>query len=209
DIGLLRSTILPSFTLHTTLDIAAFIAAKATNRAELKDWVWPTSQLLNAWWSALGHQIYHHQLSPQTAWSSLSWTDKVLLTAVTAWATRLFARIAARSLTRGTDDPRYEQMKKADPKGFWLNALWGQYLPEAAVLTLVSLPFTVPFRGEGSLLKMDGDVRAVVRALGVAAFGAGFALEVLADEQLRGHKERRGTGDLCTTGVWSIVRHPK
>ncbi|PYH91323.1 DUF1295-domain-containing protein [Aspergillus ellipticus CBS 707.79] len=207
DIGLLRSTILPSFTLHTTLDIATFIAAKATNRAELKDWCWPTSQVLNAWWSAIGHQVYQHNISPQTAWSGLTYTDKLLLSLVTAWGTRLFARVASRSITRGKDDPRYEQLKQQDPKGFWWNALWKQYLPEAVFLTLVSLPFTVPFKLTASSLDLDSDVQATVRALGVALFGTGFALEVLADEQLKLHKED-GRMDLCRTGVWSIVRHP-
>ncbi|PYI08754.1 DUF1295-domain-containing protein [Aspergillus sclerotiicarbonarius CBS 121057] len=206
DIGIFRSTILPSFTLHTTLDLAAFIASKATDRAEIKDWCWPSSQVLNAWWSAIGHQVYYHNISPQTAWSTLSWTDKVLLACVTVWGTRLFTRIASRTITRGKDDPRYDQLKKEDPQGFWTSALWKQYLPEAAFLTLISLPFTVPFRLTSSTLALDSDVQSAVRAIGVALFGAGFALEVMADAQLERHREERT--DLCRHGVWSIVRHP-
>ncbi|GLA28793.1 DUF1295 domain protein [Aspergillus phoenicis ATCC 13157] len=206
DIGIFKSTILPSFTLHTTLDIAAFIASKATDRAEIKDWCWPSSQVINAWWSAIGHQVYYHNISPQTAWSTLSWTEKVLLTCVTVWGTRLFTRIASRTITRGKDDPRYDQLKKEDPNGFWTSALLKQYLPEAAFLTLIALPFTVPFRLTSSTLSLDGDVQSAVRAIGVALFGAGFALEVMADAQLELHRQERT--DLCKHGVWSIVRHP-
>lgn len=103
-------------------------------------------------------------------------------------------------------------MKKQDP-GFWDNALWKVFLPEAAALTIISLPFTVPFRMPGldvlDLGRCCGgvDVAGAARTLGVAVFGVGFALETLADLQLGLYKHKRG--DLCREGVWSVVRHPK
>ncbi|PYI29195.1 DUF1295 domain protein [Aspergillus indologenus CBS 114.80] len=206
ELGILRSTLLPSFALHTTLDLAAWAASRATDKAELKDWNWPASQVINAWWSAVGHQVFYNNVAPQTAWRALSWTDKTLLTLVTAWGTRLFARIAARTLRRGADDARYVQRKTQNPVGFWKEMLWKQYLPEAAFLTLISLPFTLPFRLASPSVALDADVQAALRAFGVGLFGAGFALEVLADGQMEAHRAERQ--DLCRSGVWSIVRHP-
>lgn len=205
DVGILKSTLLPSFTLHTGFSIASFIAARATDRGELKDFAWPSSQVANAWWSAVGRQMCHDGVRFCTAWRTLPWTEKVLLSSVTLWGTRLFYRIASRSVARGRDDPRYDQLKAKDP-GFWKSAFWKLFLPEAVFLTFISLPFTLPFRLTASTLDLSADAAGTVRALGVALFSAGFTLEAMADAQLEMHRQERT--DLCRHGVWSIVRHP-
>ncbi|KAB8266199.1 hypothetical protein BDV32DRAFT_115241 [Aspergillus pseudonomiae] len=205
DIGIFKSTILPSFTLHTGLSIASFIAAKTTDKGEIKDWCWPSSQVINAWWSAVGRQIFYENVSFSTTWKALPWTEKVLLSCVTIWGTRLFYRISKRTITRGKDDPRYDEMKSKDPE-FWKSAFFKQFLPEAVFLTLITLPFTLPFRLTGSSLNLSTDTAATIRGLGVALFSAGFAMEAMADCQLELHRQERT--DLCRHGVWSIVRHP-
>ncbi|RAQ49375.1 DUF1295 domain protein [Aspergillus flavus] len=205
DVGIFKSTILPSFTLHTGLSIASFIAAKTTDKGEIKDWCWPSSQVINAWWSAVGRQMFYENVSFSTAWKAIPWTEKVLLSCVTIWGTRLFYRISKRTITRGKDDPRYDEMKSKEP-GFWKSAFLKQFLPEAVFLTLITLPFTLPFRLTGSSLNLDTDTAATIRGLGVALFSAGFAMEAMADCQLELHRQERT--DLCRHGVWSIVRHP-
>ncbi|KAJ5971395.1 uncharacterized protein N7479_001313 [Penicillium vulpinum] len=204
DVGILRSTLLPSFGLYSSLSLATYIAAEATNRVELKDWLWPTAQVLNAWWTAIGQPMCKHDISFRAAYESLTWTEKVLLNCVTIWGTRLFARVACRSLNRRTDDSRYSVVKKQP--GFWKSAFFKIFLPEALVLSVISLPFTVPFTTSEATLPMGDDVMDIVRALGVALFGAGFALEAMADTQLELHRQERT--DLCRHGVWDLVRHP-
>ncbi|CAP79856.1 hypothetical protein EN45_087210 [Penicillium chrysogenum] len=204
DVGILKSTLLPSFGLYSSLSLATFIAAKATNRVELKDWLWPSAQVLNAWWTAVGQPMCKHDISFGTACQALPWTERVLLSCVTMWGARLFARIACRSLSRGTDDARYEEVKK-EP-GFWKRAFLKMFLPEAAVLSVISLPFTVPFTMRDAMPRIGDDLVDVVRALGVGLFGVGFAMEVMADTQLALHRQERA--DLCRHGVWSLVRHP-
>lgn len=186
--------------------MATYVAAQATDRVELKDWLWPSSQVLNAWWSAIGRPMYSdNQVSFITAWAGLSWTEKLLLSCVSIWGSRLFARIVTRSVARGKDDPRYEADKK-EP-GFWKTALFKLFLPEAVVLCVISLPFTLPFRMGDTTLSLGANVLTAVRVLGVAIFSAGFSLEVMADTQLELHRQERV--DLCRHGVWSLVRHPK
>ncbi|KAJ5395010.1 uncharacterized protein N7487_009313 [Penicillium crustosum] len=204
DVGILKSTLLPSFGLYSSLSLATYIAAKATNRVELKDWLWPSAQVLNAWWTAVGQPMCTHDISFRTACEALPWTKRVLLSCVSIWGTRLFARIACRSLSRGTDDARYEGIKK-EP-GFWRSAFLKIFLPEAVVLSVISLPFTVPFTTGDAALPISDDVINIVRALGVGIFGAGFAMEVMADTQLGLHRQERT--DLCRHGVWGLVRHP-
>lgn len=205
DVGILKSTLLPSFGIYSGLSIATFAAAKATDRVELKDWLWPSGQVLNAWWSAIGRPMYETGIPLATAWGRLSWTEKVLLGSVTLWGSRLFARIASRSLVRGKDDARYDAVKKQP--GFWRTALLKIFIPEAVFLSVISLPFTVPFNISSSKIELGACSLKLVRALGVGLFGAGFALESLADAQLELHCKERD--DLCRHGVWSLVRHPK
>lgn len=212
DIGIFKSTILPSFTLHSGLSVAAYVASRCTDRADIKDWNWPASQVLNAWWSAVGTHMYHDNLSLGDAWAGLAWSEKLLLSGVTMWGTRLFYRISSRSISRGKDDPRYQQAKAKEggPAGFWAltSSFVKLYLPEALFLTAITLPFTLPFRGgHGAGVMVDEDVASCLRALAIGLFGAGFTLETLADTQLESHREQ--CGDLCRHGVWSIVRHPK
>jgi steroid 5-alpha reductase family enzyme len=204
DVGILRSTLLPSFALYSSLSLATYIAADATDRVELKDWLWPSAQVLNAWWTAIGQPMTKHGISFGTAYAALPWTKRVLLSCVAIWGTRLFARIAYRSFSRGTDDARYEVATK-EP-GFWKGAFLRIFLPEAAVLSVISLPFTVPFTMDTGI-SIGDEVVDVVRALAVGVFSAGFALEAMADTQLALHRQERT--DLCRHGVWGLVRHPK
>lgn len=202
DIGILKSTLLPSFTLYSSLSAATYVAALATNRVELKDWLWPSSQVFNVWWNAIGRPMYDNHISFNTAWTSLSWTEKVLLSCVSIWGSRLFARIVTRSVARGKDDPRYAAAKM-EP-GFWRTAIVKIFLPEACFLSVISLPFTLPFRMGDTTLSLGPCALSTVRALGVAVFSSGFALEVMADTQLELHQKERT--DLCRHGVWGLVR---
>ncbi|KAF6794264.1 duf1295 domain protein [Colletotrichum sojae] len=127
------------------------------------------------------------------------------LVVVTLWGGRLLYRVAERSVRRGRDDPRYEAGKSS---AFWNKALFTVYLPEAVFQTIISLPFTIPFRhqGIGTLLASSPEW---FNAAAVGLFSAGFALEVLGDWQLSQFK--KGDQDeksVCKEGVWSLVRHP-
>ena len=208
DVGILKSTLLPSLTLHSGISTVAYVASRVTGRAEVKDWAWPSSQVINAWWSAVGRHMCHGNVTLTDALHGLSWTEKLLLSGVTAWGTRLFYRIVSRSMSRGKDDPRYDELKTKD-SGFWNSALYKLFLPEALFLTFITLPFTLPFRvpQNATSILMDGNSSSAMRTLGVGLFGAGFAMEALADCQLESHRQQKS--DLCRHGVWSIVRHPK
>ncbi|KAL4925981.1 DUF1295 domain protein [Aspergillus undulatus] len=209
-LGLLQATVVPSFTLHAAFSTVAYGVARYTDRAEGKDWLWPTGMTLNAWWSAIGNRVVNDGLSVSSAWSSLSYAEKLLLGGVTAWGSRLFYRIATRGIERGKDDPRYEPLKK-DPE-FWNKSFFSMFLPEAVMQTIISLPFTLPFRATGESLRaspvLGGDTRSCFTSLAVLLFSAGFAMEVLADARLAAHKKDRSASGLCRDGVWSIVRHP-
>ena len=47
--GLARSTLFPSLGVHGGLSVIAYGIARASDRVELKDYLWPTGMALNAW----------------------------------------------------------------------------------------------------------------------------------------------------------------
>jgi len=220
DVGILKTTLLPSVGFHSGLAVVAYLAGHFTNRLETKDWLWPSAQVLNAWWSAVGRRVFVKDGIPfTTALSALNTGERLVLAGVTLWGGRLFTRILRRSLSRtgkSKDDPRYETQKKEH--GFWNRALFSVYLPEALFQAAITLPFTAPFRrdawgpGEGILSY------PLAQSVAVGLFTAGFVLEALADWQLDKFKRREERGELtpqfkgttmCREGVWGIVRHPK
>jgi len=201
DVGILKDTLVPSLTLHSGLALIAYGAARYTDRVEAKDWLWPSGQVVNAWWSAVGRRLAQGYTVSQ-AFSRLSWHERVILTGVTLWGGRLFYRIARRSIQRGEDDPRYAEVKKEE--GFWNSALFKVFIPEAFFQMLISLPFTAPFRHEGAV--MTG-YHPFVQMFAVGLFSSGLALETLADYQLDQFKAGGNKG-IMREGVWSIVRNP-
>jgi hypothetical protein len=234
--GLLKSTLLPSLTINSTLALAAYAAGRATDRLETKDLIWPVAPVLNAWFAAVLRNTVPFASRGEgvplsTAWRVLGGADKLLLGGVTLWGARLLYRVANRARKRGRDDPRYEAVKhqrgvgllgtslSLGGGGFWDWAWLSMYLPEAVVQSVISLAVTTPFRlglgGLGGSWALGVGVGGgcwgeVTRAVAVGLFSAGFALEVLADWQLGEFKDKAEShGKMCREGVWSVVRHPK
>lgn len=207
-LGLVQNALLPSFGLHAGLSTVVYAVARYTDRADAKDWLWPSGQVANAWWTAIGARVVHDGLSVPSAWNSLGYTQKLLLTGVSAWGARLFYRIATRSVKRGKDDDRYVALKKKDPK-FWDKAFFSMFLPEAALQALIALPFTLPFRAPLTSARSSAftEFPETFHSLAVFLFTAGLALETIADSQLEEHSSK--SKEINREGVWSIVRHPK
>jgi steroid 5-alpha reductase family enzyme len=202
DVGIFKDTLVPSLGLHSGLAVIAWGAARYTGRVEAKDWLWPSGQVINAWWSAVGRRMYEGYTLSQ-ALSRLSWHERLILSGVTLWGGRLFYRIARRSIQRGKDDPRYDEAKKEED--FWVKSLFTVFAPEAFFQMIISLPFTAPFRHEGAVLT---GYHPYVQMAAVGLFSAGLALESLADYQLDKFKAEGRRSQMLKEGVWSIVRHP-
>ncbi|KAF5574258.1 DUF1295 domain protein [Fusarium subglutinans] len=207
-LGLLHSAVLPSFSLHAGLSAVAYGVSRYADRVEGKDVLWASGMTVNAWWSAIGAKYVYDNVAPLDAWNGLGYSQKLLLAGVTAWGVRLTSRVVSRSLKRGRDDPRYD-VKRKDP-GFWNKALFTTFLPEAVAQTIISLPFTIPFRAvaESAVASPFTSNGFVFHSLAIFLFSTGFALETLADAQLESFKKDETTQGINREGVWSIVRHP-
>ncbi|KAH9826645.1 DUF1295-domain-containing protein [Teratosphaeria destructans] len=212
-VGILKTTVLPSLGLHGGLSIITYGIARATNRVDLKDWLWPSGMVLNAWWTAVGRHVIMNNDSAGRVFAGLSFYQQALLGAVTLWGGRLLTRIVSRCLKRKEDDPRYQHLKQ-EP-GLWNTTAVLQFGVEAVAQAVIALPFTLPFNVDhvGDLSGPTRDIAVSARWLAAGLFTAGLTLETLADWQLESHKEKQlretgQDGDLCRDGVWSIVRHP-
>ncbi|KAH8895280.1 DUF1295-domain-containing protein [Thozetella sp. PMI_491] len=209
DVGIFKDTILPSLSIHGSLAVAAYIAGRATDNVEAKDWLWPAAPVINVWWSAVGRRMVYRGLTLGQALAHLSRPERLLVAGATLWGGRLFYRIASRSIQRrregqGHDDPRYEIAKKED--GFWNKAFFTLFIPEALAQTILTLPLAAPFHHPGAALT---GYHPLVQACAVGLFSTGLALEVIADWQLARFKEsEQDKRAVCKEGVWSLVRHP-
>ncbi|KAI4720714.1 DUF1295-domain-containing protein [Aureobasidium sp. EXF-10727] len=190
-LGLLHDNLLSSLNLHSSLALVAYTASRVTRRVELKDWLWPSGMVLNAW--------YHG------VWARSSETG-LSLGGVTLWGVRLFARIATRSVKRGKDDPRYDDMNQ--DTGFWNKAFFTVFLPEAVFQALISLSWSVVLQQGtlGSIEATPPQYGALLHGLAIGMYTTGLNMEALADQQLEEHKKK--SDDLNRSGVFSIVRHP-
>lgn len=208
DPGILRDTLLPNLTFHTGLVIPFYLTSRAFNYAEGKDILWPTGQLANTLYTSIGRDVLFRNVPVSTALRSISRPGKLLLAGVSLWALRMMYRITSRAIRRGTDDPRYTEAKKE--LGWWNMSLVKQWLPEALVQALITLPFTGPFNVARPIpvLKPNASFAPYLEMAAVGLFSMGYALEVMADYQLENYKETVD-GGILQEGVWSIVRHPK
>lgn len=207
-LGLLNHTLLPNLNLHASLSVLAYTAGRLTRRVEVKDWLWPSGMVINAWYNGVIYPAFKYDVSIGTSLRSLSWVQKLLLGGVTAWGARLFYRIAKRSITRGKDDPRYAEL--SEDSSFWNKAFFTVFLPEAVFQSLISLSWTIPLVAPGATGSPAyvGEYQDLIHGAAVGLYCAGMGMEVLADAQLQKHTAS-GSEDLNTKGIWSIVRHPK
>lgn len=124
----------------------------------------------------------------------------LLLGLTAAWGLRLAVYLAWR-MRDGEEDPRYAEILGGRGAARDVVALRRVYLPQAAVLLLVS----------GVIMVGMLATRPVDRLTwaGVAVWVVGMFFEVVGDAQLAAHKAdpaRRGT--VLDTGVWRWTRHP-
>jgi steroid 5-alpha reductase family enzyme len=197
DVGIFKDTIFPSFALNAGVSIVAYGIGRATNTVATKDVAFPVSQILSAWWSAVGRRWYHYGLPLEQVLRMQSRPERLLLTGITLWGGYKLARAEYRYYQRkGDDDPNYSAMKSEE--NFWNKAIVQPYLVEGLINTLVALPITAPFRHQGTVLT---GYHPIAQSVAVGLFSAGFALDLIADAQ---REETRGSGT-----VWDVLTHPK
>jgi len=143
------------------------------------------------------------------AWASLLITESPNLLAyslvgfITLWGLRLSIRLFNRNVGK-PEDFRYAQWRKEWGKNVVITAFFRVFMIQGLINFVVG-------SAAYSIIKFNAFVFEGFQAvLVVAGFGLaiiGLAFEVIGDEQLRQHIQKK-TRSLLQTGLWSITRHP-
>lgn len=121
DVGILKSALLPSLSLNSSLAALAYTAGRLTDRLKTKDLIWPVVLVLEAWYAVVflrdagggGRRGVSASSSVVAAWDALSRPEKMLLGGVTLWGASLLYRLAASSLRRGPRRPPLRPRQEA------------------------------------------------------------------------------------------------
>lgn len=126
---------------------------------------------------------------------------RLLTTAATVlWGARLAAHIAWRGRGKG-EDPRYERLLARAPGSRRARALRVIYLPQAALVWLVSLPVQAA--------QFEPLAPGPIALAGTALWAVGLGFEGVGDLQLaRFTADRANRGRVMDRGLWSWTRHP-
>lgn len=130
------------------------------------------------------------------------WRSYVACGLVSLWGLRLSWHLHKRNRGHG-EDYRYQKMRQSIGGGFWWQSLFRVFWLQGAIGLVVAMPL-VFLVGEPATQGLGlGEI------VGILLIAGGFWLEALADAQLKTFKSAAtNQGQLLTTGVWSISRHP-
>lgn len=155
--------------------------------ASIADIFWGPSLLAAAGWYALSAGV----TTPRQG---------LVLLLVALWAARLAISIWARGRGHG-EDPRYRALRERDGASFWWTSLFRVFLLQAFLAWIISAPLFVATGAAAALGPLD--------IIGALLWLSGFALEAIADEQLRRFRaDPAQRGAVLRSGLWAWSRHP-
>jgi steroid 5-alpha reductase family enzyme len=118
------------------------------------------------------------------------------------WALRLALHIAVRNAGHG-EDFRYRAWREQAGPSFWWVSLFKVFLLQAVVAWIVASPLAFAQRGQAA------NALSVLDLFAVGLWAFGFFYEAIADWQLMRFKRNPANqGQVLTTGLWGLSRHP-
>lgn len=131
---------------------------------------------------------------------SFSVRGTLVLGLVVLWALRLGLHLLVRNRREG-EDPRYQAMRERWGEAFPRVSLFRVFWLQGVLLWIISAPLFGAVVSDAPIGAWD--------YLGTVAFFVGFAMEAVADNQLRRFKaEASNEGRVLDTGLWRYSRHP-
>jgi steroid 5-alpha reductase family enzyme len=143
------------------------------------------------------------------AWATLLTTDApnllayVLVGFITLWGLRLSIRLFNRNIKK-PEDFRYAQWRQEWGKNVVITAFFRVFMIQGLINFVVG-------SAAYSIIKFNAfefvGIQAILIVVGLGIAVLGLAFEVIGDEQLRRHIQKK-TRALLQTGLWSMTRHP-
>lgn len=162
-----------------------YLVARFRKRIDTVDIGWGLSFIVGAW----------AVMIQQPTGRSL-----VIAILITIWGSRLAWHIYSRSRRHG-DDPRYKKITEKWKGNIWLQAWPRIYLVQGVLSWLVSLPIIM------AASKMLSGWEWLIFA-GTFIWVTGFAVETVADRQLRKYLAHANRPKVMDRGLWAYSRHP-
>lgn len=137
------------------------------------------------------------------AWDGeLSTRAILVLGCVAAWGLRLAAHLGHRNLG-AEEDYRYAEMRARHGARFRYRSLVSVFMLQGVLLWIVSWPLAA------AVVATTPTTLTPLDVLGLAVFGVGFLIELVADAQLtRFRSEPANAGAVLDRGLWRYSRHP-
>jgi steroid 5-alpha reductase family enzyme len=143
------------------------------------------------------------------AWATLLTTEApnllayILVGFITIWGLRLSIRLFNRNIKK-PEDFRYAQWRQEWGKNVVITAFFRVFMIQGLINFVVgSAAYSII---KFNAFALEG-LHVVLVGLGLTIAVMGLAFEVIGDEQLRQHIQKK-TRALLQTGLWSITRHP-
>lgn len=143
------------------------------------------------------------------AWATLMTTQApnllayILVGFITLWGLRLSIRLFNRNIKK-PEDFRYAQWRQEWGKNVIITAFFRVFMIQGLINFVVG-------SAAYSIIKFNAfelvGLQAILVTIGLGIAVLGLAFEVIGDEQLRQHIQKK-TRSLLQTGLWSITRHP-
>lgn len=177
-----------------------FVIATRLRRDDVVDVGWGLSFIILVWtWWPIG----------QVSWSKLNvWVGTLVAVLVTVWGVRLSTHILLRFLKSKKEDARYTALKQRWPNQSMLARYLRIYVVQALLASLIALPAFVVLVSCGlSSWPLDNYYKWFIWIV-VGIWAIGFAIEVVADMQLRSFLRQHPGNTTMQRGLWRYSRHP-
>ncbi|MCU0374804.1 MAG: DUF1295 domain-containing protein [Chitinophagaceae bacterium] len=131
---------------------------------------------------------------------------KLICLLVVLWGLRLSGYLALRNLQKA-EDFRYKKWREEWGHTFWWRSLLQVFLLQGFFLYLIALPLAYAAL-DGSTLKLVDSILDPFTIGGTLLWAIGFGWQAVADAQLYRFQKNRQPGQILTTGLWALSRHP-
>ena len=178
--------------LVTGFALVGYAISRLVGRNDVADILWGIGFVVIAFY--IFHNYHLHQ------------RGKLICLLVVLWGLRLSGYLALRNLQKA-EDFRYKKWREEWGNTFWWRSLLQVFLLQGFFLYLIALPLAYA-AWDGSSLKLVDSILDPFSIGGSLIWLIGFGWQAVADAQLYRFQKNRQPGQILTTGLWALSRHP-
>jgi steroid 5-alpha reductase family enzyme len=184
-----------------TLYTAAIMDISATAIIFFFSFFFNNSSFYDPYWSAAPPAIVLYFASTQIIQGTLGARAAIVIILVFAWAIRLTWNWASQWQGFNHEDWRYADIRKKNPKMYWITSFLGFHLMPTVLVFVACIPLLPAVTSNSPLGFLD--------LIAVIVTASAIIIEALSDLQLRiFQKSERKPEDIMQDKLWKYSRHP-